>query len=927
MEHAYDFMPHGYCISWDVPLLTLHVLSDIFIALAYFSIPFGIIYFVRQKADVTFKPVYYLFAAFITACGITHIMGIVTLWFPFYYLAGILKLITAIVSVATAVYLIPKLSGMVALPDLNELLLMNKKLTEENQSRQKAEAELLASEAKLAETNKMLSAVLDAVPVRLFWKNQQSEFQGVNKLLLNDAGLDDLNDIVGKTDYDMPWADFADKFRADDKAVIESATPMLNIEEELVDGKGKHIWAKTNKVPLLNEHDDIIGVLGTFEDITKAKAAREELKVAKEQAEQANIAKSEFLTNMSHELRTPLNGVIGTLNLLHRTALNNRQGNLVNISKHSAESLLGLLNDILDLSKIESGKVELELDNENINDLLSDVARGMAGRAEEKDLQFLCPAHFLPSYETKVDRLRLRQVLNNLIGNAIKFTQQGIVSVDLAVMGESQKQATLRFSISDTGKGISEADQSRLFERFQQVDTSSTKQDGGTGLGLAISKQLVELMGGRIGVNSTLGLGSTFWFEIPVELVEKTQDRVSHQQHALAGVNVLVLTESDSYRNYFEDVMTNWHVDYAVADNEQEFQQQLFQQHHAETCIFIVETDFFVHLDVESLLKQLEFDVRFVLLASQSQMTSVPAKAEEYDCILLAKPFVQSELFDALVNFRGEVPLKVSEHVNQHANSDSFTQARILLVEDNHINVVVAKGLIQMFGPVVEVAVNGQEAIDMLSKHHFDMVFMDCQMPVMDGYDCTRNIRDPNSTVLNHHIPVVALTANAMRGDREACLAVGMDDYIAKPVEADTISHMLKKWLELDTDDTHMQTNNVDTDDNTDEQVFEKEAFSSRLMDDLTLMQQVSLNFMEDMPIQLATLSEMIEAADKDKMVAQAHKIKGAAANMAANRMRAIALELELAAKDNIIERVRELYPLLEQSFGQLKQVLEQEIS
>lgn len=925
MEQMNDFMPHGYCISWDVPLLTLHVISDIFIALAYFSIPIGIIYFVTRKDDVTFKPVYYLFAAFIMACGITHVMGIVTLWLPLYYLAGVLKLVTAVVSVATAIYLIPKLSDMVALPDLNQLISLNKQLRQENQSRQKAESELEDSKARLAETNKMLSAVLDAIPVRVFWKNTQLKYEGANRLFLEDAGFTDIKEITGKTDMEMPWAGgFADKFREDDRAVLESGLPLLQIEEQLIDHNGKELWASTNKAPLLNDNDEIIGVLGTFEDITQAKADEQELIVAKEQAEQANIAKSEFLANMSHELRTPLNGVIGTLDLLTETSLNNRQENLVNISKHSAESLLGLLNDVLDLSKIESGKLELELRNEDLNEMLADVGRGMASRAEEKSLELLCPAHFLAPCVARIDRLRIRQVLNNLIGNAIKFTEKGTVTVDLTVLKQSMTGARLRFSISDTGVGISELEQDVLFERFRQLDASSTRKQTGSGLGLAISKQLVELMRGRIGVNSTPGLGSTFWFEIEVELAPRVQP--TEQADLLAGMSVVVLAELPDYQRYFSDVLGNWNIQHDVADSLEMFKAILFEQHHEHTCVLIMETDFFLALDVDAFLAQLDFEVRFVLLASQNQMTRVPKKVEHYEAILLAKPLLQSEVFNALIGLRKEMPIEVLQAQIRQPVTGDFNNIKILLVEDNHINVVVAKGLIQMFGPTVEVAGNGQQALDMLTKQHFDLIFMDCQMPVMDGYECTRNIRDPQSSVLNHHIPIIALTANAMRGDKETCLAAGMDDYVSKPVEAETIELMLRKWLAQEDVLTEREPATMHEHAIKESPVFDKTSFSSRLMDDTGLMKQVALNFMADMPIQLESLNQMIEAEDYEQMAAQAHKIKGAASNMAAEQMRELTLEFEQAAKNSIKERVTALYPVLMQAFGQLKATLEQEL-
>lgn len=803
MDHVHDFMPHGYCISWDVPLLILHVFSDIFIALAYFSIPIGIVYFVKQKDETTFKPVYYLFAAFITMCGITHLMGIVTLWIPVYYIEGVLKAMTALVSLVTAIYLIPKLPGMVALPDLNELVGMNKQLSDENQQRREAEDKLQQSRSMLAESNKMLSTILDAIPVRVFWKDRHCQYLGGNELFLRDAGLTSVEQLEGKTDFDMPWRNsYADQFRADDMAVMHSGQPRLQIEEELKNAEGKNFWVSTNKVPVTDEEDEVIGVLGTYEDISVMKQTEQDLIQAKEEAEAANKAKSEFLANMSHELRTPLNGVIGTMNLLNETALNHRQSSLVGISKHSAESLLNLLNDILDLSKIESGKLSLQVDKVNINDLLTEVAKTMAGGAEEKGLELLCPAHFVPSCEAMVDRVRLRQVLMNLLGNAIKFTDKGSVALDMAIISKNAKQQTLRFSVSDTGVGISQAQQQRLFERFSQVDSSSTRTRGGTGLGLAICRQLVDLMGGRIGVNSTQGMGSTFWFEITVD-AQRT-DRLSHtDSHLLANLQVIVMAELPCYQRYFDDVLSSWHIQHQQAESLSSLTQLLdTYSDSGEKVIVIMDMSIYLDMDVEALLGAHPAEVEFMLFASQSQLSHIPTKIERDGCLILSKPLVQSEVFNALMGYVAEMPaMEVTRHDVDNVGHE-LINARVLLVEDNQINVVVAKGLIELYGPTVEVAEHGEVALDMLKKHDYDLVFMDCQMPVMDGYECTRHIREDTSGLFDPNIPIIAMTANAMRGDREKCLDSGMNDYLAKPVETDGIQQALIKWINKGESDT-----------------------------------------------------------------------------------------------------------------------------
>ncbi len=928
MDHVHDFMPHGFCISWDIPLLILHVFSDFFIALAYFSIPIGIVYFVRQKDEITFKPVYYLFAGFITMCGITHVMGMVTLWIPVYYIEGVLKAMTALISVATAIYLIPKLPGMVALPDLNELIGLNKRLSEENMHRRAAEDKLEENQTMLAESNKMLSTILDAIPVRVFWKDRHSRFLGGNELFLRDVGLSSVEQLVGKTDFDMPWKDsFAEKYRVDDSSVMESGQAHLQIEEQVKNAEGRTFWVNTNKVPVTDENDQIIGVLGTYEDISGMKQAAQELLEAKEVAELANRAKSEFLANMSHELRTPLNGVIGTMSLLNETGLNHRQSNLVGISKHSAESLLNLLNDILDLSKIESGKLTLQADTVNINDFLTEIAKSMASRAEEKGLELLCPAHFVPSCEAIVDRVRLKQILMNLLGNAIKFTDQGSVVLDMAIISNKSTQQTLRFSVSDTGVGISEAQQQKLFERFSQIDSSTTRSRGGTGLGLAICRQLTELMGGRIGVNSTEGLGSTFWFEITVD-AQRTE-RLSHSDsRLLASLQVIVLADLPCYQRYFEDVLSNWHVQHQLASNVPALTDLLNNYSESgEKAIVIMEMTQYLELDTDALLASHPALVQFILLATQSQLSQIPAQVEQSDCLVLAKPLVQSEVFNALMGYVAEIPTRQVITGETTALSSALSNARVLLVEDNQINVVVAKGLIELYGPMVEVAEHGEVALDMLKKHDYDMVFMDCQMPIMDGYECTRLIREDTSGLFDPDIPIVAMTANAMRGDKEKCLAVGMNDYLAKPVETEGIQQALNKWIGAKENKKMNTLNTESVSDDKSAVVFDATSFGHRLMDDISLQQQVAINFIADIPRQLASLQQAVVNQDAEAIASLAHRIKGAAANMSAERMREIALDLEVSAKQGEVVDADKKARDLAAAFEQLIDVIKQELA
>jgi len=507
-----SFLPHGTCIAWDLPLLGLYVISDIFIALAYFSIPIAIVYFVNQRNDLAFKPIYYLFAAFITACGLTHAMSIITIWYPLYYLAGILKAITAIVSVATAVYLVPRMSELVRLPDFHDLIQVTEKLKTENKQRQEVEQELLTSQQTLAESNRLLKTVLDAVPVRLFWKDRDSIYTGGNRLFVQDAGLASAEELMGKSDFDMPWTQSQSiAYREDDRQVMESGTEKLHIEEKQLDSSGKEKWVLTNKVPLINTHDEVIGILGSYENINERKEMEQGLILAKEAAEEANKAKSQFLSRMSHELRTPLNGILGFAQLLDAEQLTDDQKDSVNMISAAGKHLLALINDILQLASIESGKIEVSIEPIEIASILHEVLPSIETLLADNQLSLSVVGD--PKTWVAADRVKLKQLLYNLLSNAVKYNKpHGLIRLSIEHIDDEH----CRIAITDTGEGIVESDLDALFEPFNRLSYENTKIEG-TGIGLTISQQIAQLMDTELNVKSTVGEGTTFWFDLKRE--------------------------------------------------------------------------------------------------------------------------------------------------------------------------------------------------------------------------------------------------------------------------------------------------------------------------------------------------------------------------------------------------------------------------
>ncbi len=670
------------------------------------------------------------------------------------------------------------------------------------------EAESQASRrasAELANSQGFLQSLLDNIPVNIFRLDAEGRFTFVNRVFCATVGQTSA-EILGRIVLGDPPPEVVEKFRRENQRILETGEPYEAIEEDLA-AQGKRSFIHIIKVPIRDAAGARIGVQGMFWDVTDRVLADEAMREAKAAAEAAGKAKSEFLANMSHEIRTPMNAVIGMTGLLLDTKLDAVQREFAETVRSSADNLLTIVNDILDFSKIDAGKLTFETLDFDVVDAVEGTLDMLAERVHTKGVELASEVAPNVPRRLRGDPGRLRQVLLNLIGNALKFTEQGEVVARVSLVSRTELDAVLRFDVIDTGIGITPEVQDRLFQAFTQADSSTTRRYGGTGLGLAISRKLVEMMQGAISVRSALGKGTTFSFTAHFELQTGNALPERARREDLYNLRVLVVDDNATNRQILRHQIFAWKMQKGSAAGGYEALNVLRSAAAAGAPYDIALLDMQMpEMDGLTLARAIKADpqiaaTRLIILTSLGHILSPEElRAVGIDAYLI-KPVKQSRLFDALIEVADRNSLR-QEKMPVPAPpvaGAQFPKIRILVAEDNRVNQKVALGQLKKLGLTADIAANGLEVLSSLPRFQYDLIFMDCLMPEMDGYAATQEIRrqegkgEPGWRVPVH---IIAMTANAMQGDREKCLAAGMDDYISKPARLSELESAIERFLQ-----------------------------------------------------------------------------------------------------------------------------------
>ncbi len=897
-----DFNARWTCGRWTEFHGWTHILSDVAIFVAYAAIPIALVYFILKRRDIGFHPVVWLVATFILACGFGHLVEATIFWHPWYRFSGALKLFTAAVSCLTAVVLIRLMPKALKLPAQAKL----------------AEA-LRASEERLR-------YVTDATGVgtwdwdiptgQILWNDRCRELFGI------------------PADEPLSFERFLRAIHPDDRQRVETRVKEGFSEKKGYSNEYRALWPDGTVRWILSRGRVTLGpdghpvrLAGTAIDITERKAAEEAIRESEVKAIEASRAKSEFLAHMSHELRTPMNGILGLLQIMQKTPLNAQQSDHLRMMKQSGEALLYLINDILDLSRIEARQVTLEIRPFSLRDHVEVACQVITLRAQEKGLDLRCRIHATTPDGLQGDPLRIEQVLVNLLGNAVKFTHQGEVEVSVEAQPSAEGTATLRFTVRDTGIGIQADKLETIFDEFVQAEgATTTRRYGGTGLGLAISRRLVEMMGGQLGVESEPGRGSTFHFTLSFPLAAEPPPPLRPlPQVNLKGEHVIVAGAHQTDRVIIEELLRHWGMHPTVVTSGPKALAALyFAQASGTPALLLVTDEFMAGSDGADLLAEVHSHPAIARTAMVVVTSSDLPPAEDKRSPALGgvchlrKPILASRLLDAIHTALASTQAVAEARRKREPKAQARAARRlaILVAEDNVVNQAVAVGLLEQMGHSVTVAGNGRETVAIWKEGAFDLLLMDVQMPEMDGLTATAEIRRQEAALGGSRIPIVALTAYAMKGDRESCLEAGMDDCLTKPIQEEALQQALGRWGAPE------EISPPPPPAAPDGPVFNPAAALARCGGKAATLHQVVSIFLQMLPGWRGDLRTALEPGDAPALARAAHALRGVALNIDAHPVARLAADLEEMARAGRLDEAAATFAVLELELDQLAAAL-----